>query len=331
MPWVDGSIMLIRRRDLLLGAGTALVSGRLDARPRLNHEYDHPRAVYAALRTQSAESVDVEGEPLRLVFADGAPGLDRLRVRQWVVESARAVSTYFGRYPTQHHGLLIVAEGNDRVGRATTYGFDGPASCIHVGTDATADTLARDWVLVHEMVHTALPDLPRRALWLQEGNATWVEPVARAQAGQISASEVWSEAIVGMPQGVRDADAGGMDGTQEWGRLYWGGAIFWLLAEIAVYEQSTGRALLRDALRAINRASRGNAVEWSPEKMMAVGDAATGHSALQSLYEEFASHPAKVALAATFHRLGVSRVASGSIRFEAGAELAALTRRITAP
>jgi transposase len=173
--------------------------------------------------------------------------------------------------------------------------------------------------------------LPRRALWLQEGNATWVEPVARAQARQISASEVWRQAIAGMPQGVRDASAGGMDGTREWGRLYWGGAVFWLLAEIAVYQQSAGRALLRDALRAINRESGGNAAQWSPEKMMAVGDAATGHSALQSLYEEFALHAAKVDLANIFHRLGVSRASGESIRFDAGAELASLTRRITAP
>ena len=31
----------------------------------------------------------------------------------------------------------------------------------------------------------SVTQLPRRALWLEEGNATWVEPIARAQAGQI--------------------------------------------------------------------------------------------------------------------------------------------------
>jgi predicted metalloprotease with PDZ domain len=122
-----------------------------------------------------------------------------------------------------------------------------------------------------------------------------------------------------------------MDGTQEWGRLYWGGAIFWLLAEIAIYEHSKGRALLRDALRAINRESGGNTAEWSPERMMAVGDAATGQSALQHLYDEFASHPADVDLDSLFNRLGVSRAPAGSVRFDANAELAALTRRITLP
>jgi hypothetical protein len=323
--------MLIRRRDLLLGAGATLVSGASAARAQTNPSYAHPRAIYEALRIQAATNVVVDGASIRLVFADGAPGIDRLRIKRWVESAARAVSAYFTRFPTQHYGLLIVAEEGDGIGDATTYGFRGPATRIHVGMDTTEGALARDWVLVHEMAHIALPDLPRRALWLQEGNATWIEPIARAQAKQISASEVWRQAIAGMPQGMRDPSAGGMDGTQEWGRLYWGGAIFWMLAEIAVYEQSAGRAQLRDALRAINRESGGNAVEWSPEKMMAVGDAATGYSALQRLYESFASHPVEVDLNQTFRRLGVSRPLRGSVHFDANAELAALTRRITSP
>ena len=321
----------IRRRDLLLGAGGALLLGNRGAQAQSKRTYDNPRAMYEALRLQPAKSLVVAGGNIRLVFADGASGIDRDRVTRWVASCAEAVSTYFGRFPTQHYGLLIVAEEGNRVGRATTYGFGGSATRINVGIEATEQTFSRDWILVHEMVHAALPDLPRRALWLQEGNATWVEPVARAQAKQLSSADVWRQAIAGMPQGVRDSDAGGMDGTQEWGRLYWGGAIFWLLAEIAIYEHSKGRALLRDALRAINRESGGNAVEWTPEKMMATGDAETGQSSLQRLYAEFASRPVSIDLDSIFKRLGVSRAAAGSVRFNADAELAELTRRITLP
>lgn len=56
--------------------------------------------------------------------------------------------------------------------------------------------------------------------------STWIEPVARAQAGNLPVAKVWREAIDGMPEGVRPVAAGGMDGTREWGRLYWGGATF---------------------------------------------------------------------------------------------------------
>jgi hypothetical protein len=134
-----------------------------------------------------------------------------------------------------------------------------------------------------------------------------------------------------MPNGVRPITAGGMDGTREWGRLYWGGATFWLEAEIAIYQQSQGHCLLRDAMRAINRASGGNTVEWSPEEMMAVGDRATGTTALRSLYEKFSSHGIDAALPVLFERLGVAAVPSQSVRFDPRAELAGLTRLITRP
>lgn len=323
--------MSIGRRGLLLGAGAVLISGPgTSAAPRRRDETDSD-ALYHALRTQPAETLEIAGGRIRVVFDHGASGVDRKAVAQWVERSARAVSTYFGRYPSRMHGILVVAEDGNRVGHATTYGYDGALTRISVGSRATATAFARDWVLVHEMVHTALPTLPRRALWLEEGNATWVEPVAQAQAGDIPASEVWSQAIAGMPRGIRDSSAGGMDGTQEWGRLYWGGATFWLLAEIAAYEASDGRAMLRDALRAINRESGGNIAMWTPEKMMERGDAAICVSALQSLYTDFATRSPRVDLAATFRRLGVSMDAAGKLRFDDSAQLARLTRRITQP
>jgi hypothetical protein len=292
-------------------------------------DYDDPEEIYGALRSQPGTTVKVAGGDIKVVFADGAPGLDRDAALRWVQRCAQALATYFDGYPTRQLSLLIVAQDGGRVGHATTYGYRGPATRIHVGTGTDDAAFAEDWVLVHEMVHTALPDLPRRALWLQEGSATWIEPVARAQARQLAVSEVWSQALKGMPKGMRSADAAGMDGTREWGRLYWGGAIFWLKAEVAIFERSHGKHMLREALRAINRASGGNGVEWSPEEMMAVGDRATGTTALSDLYQTFSSRGIDVDLPSLFARLGVEADPQAGIRLNSKAELADLTRRIT--
>ena len=251
-------------------------------------DYEHPDDIYRALAAGPSTRIELPGGMIEVVFADGAPGLDRDRTLKWIKRSASALATYFGRYPVEHYGLLVIAEDGAKVGHGTTFGYRGSITRIHVGRDADDAAFARDWVMVHEMMHTALPDLPRRALWLQEGNATWLEPVARAQAGELPIEEVWRQALHGMPRGLPTSDEVGMDGTQRWGRLYWGGATFWLLAEVAVYEQSHGRHLLRDAIRAINVASGGNVVDWTPEQLMAVGDAATGTQALRTLYAAFA-------------------------------------------
>ena len=313
-----------------MGAG-ALLSTSLFAASPSGRSYEEPDDMYEALRRQRGTLLDVAGGRINVVFADDAPGLDRERVLRWVQKSARAMSTYFGTYPIRAYGLLIVSTTGDRIGHATTYGYHGSATRIDVGVDADERAFAEDWVLVHEMIHTALPDLPRRALWVQEGSATWIEPIARAQAGDLSVSEVWREAIDGMPKGVPPLGSGGLDGTHEWGRLYWGGATFWLEAEIAIYRQSGGRFLLCDALRAVNRESGGNSVDWSPEKMMAVGDTATGTTALTNLYQKFSSRAFDGRLADLFERLGVATDSSGGIRFDQGAELATLTRLITLP
>lgn len=318
------------RRAVVLGLGAAAIGGSSLASAGSAPDYEDPDDIYAALRSQPHQMVAAEGRSIRVVFADGAAGLAREPVLDWVQASAKAVSAYFGRFPVAEHGLLIIAEPSDRVGRATTFGYAGPATRIHVGTQATTDALRSDWILVHEMVHTALPDLPRRALWLQEGNATYVEPIARAMAGQLTVAEVWRESLLGMPKGLPHTDDLGMDGTRAWGRLYWGGATFWLLAEIAIDRDSGGKRSLRDALRHINHASGGNTVTWSPERLMVTGDEASGTPSLSALYARFADARVDPDLASLFRQLGVSH-AGGEIIFDDRAPLAALRRRITSP
>lgn len=322
-------MLRLDRRALVLGLGAAAVGVASLSGAVAAPSYDDPDEMYEALRRQPGERLDVGAGTINLVFADGAPGLDRDRVRSWVRTAAAAVSAYFGHYPVKDYGLLVIAEPGDRVGHATTFGYAGSATRIHVGTSADMPAFHNDWVLVHEMVHTALPDLPRRALWLQEGNAVYVEPIARALIGQLPVEEVWRESIVGMPKGSPKSDDPGMDGTHAWGRLYWGGATFWLLAEIAIYRDSKGKFSLRDALRRINRESGGNTADWSPEQLMSVGDASAGTRALQDLYTRFAEQRVDPDLDDLFRQLGIGMDGQGATRFDDKAPLADLRRRIT--
>lgn len=322
---------LFSRRLLLAVLGGAGMTGLARRPAGADDRYDDPQSLYRALADQPGERIDFEGGSIGLVFADGAPGLDRTQVRLWVGMAARAIATYFGHFPIKHYGLLIITEDSDTVGHGTTFGFAGSATRIHVGRDAAPKAFRDDWILVHEMMHASLPDLPRRALWLQEGNATWLEPIARAQAGELPISDVWSQSLRGMPRGEPMPEEGGMDGTDRWGRLYWGGATFWLEAEVAIWEQSGGRASLVDAMRAVSAASGGNIVTWQPEQMMAVGDRGCGVTALAPLYRRFSQDRVATDLGKLFERLGIRSAADGTVTFDPRAELAALAARITRP
>ncbi len=199
-----------------------------------------------------------------------------------------------------------------------------------MGRGADAAGFKRDWVLVHEMTHLALPQVPRRSLWLQEGNATYVEPIARAQAGQLSAEEVWRWTIDDMPGGQPKPGDGGLDGTRNHQRIYWGGAAFWLLADVRIRERTHNRIGVQTALKAINRKSGGNTADWSMDQVMAAGDAATGGSELADLYAEMGPKASPVDINALLTKLGVG-LKDGKVVFDDSAPLAAIRRKITAP
>lgn len=317
------------RRAVILGLGATAVGGAALAGAGAAPAYEDPDAMYAALRSQPGQQLRVGGGTITVVFANGAPGLARDPVLAWVRTAAKALTAYFGRYPVSNYGLLIIAGPGDRVGHGTTFGYAGSATRIHVGVAAGREAFDRDWVLVHEMVHTALPDLPRRALWLQEGNATYVEPIARALIGQLPPEEVWKEAVAGMAKANPNAGDEGMNGTRAWGRLYWGGALFWLLAEISIYRNTNGMRSLRDALRRINHMSDGNTATWSPEHLMMVGDAAIGATVLIDLYTRFATAPVSTDLVDLFQELGVVMGPGGQLLLNNRAPLAKLRERLT--
>jgi hypothetical protein len=321
---------MFTRRSAIAALGIGLAGAGVLADTRGAPDYDDPEDLYAALRHQPVDRIALPGGEIALVFADGAPGLDRGPIRAWARRGADAVTRYFGRFPVTHYGLLVIAEDGDAIGRATTFGYAGSATRIHVGRAADRAALARDWVLTHEMLHAAMPDLPRRALWLQEGNATYVEPIARARAGYLSEQEVWRQSLAGMPKGEPGPNERGMDGTRSWARLYWGGATFWLQAEIDIARASAERHSLQDAMREINRLSGGNSSDWTPEQLMAVGDAATRTDALSRLYTRFASGRTTTDLGALFASLGVAE-RGGRVILDDAAPLAGLRRKLTTP
>ncbi|MEO7916040.1 MAG: hypothetical protein ABIR16_00225 [Dokdonella sp.] len=317
------------RRRLLVRAMIAIALLVVATCAQAANTYEGGRSVYTALREQPRITLEVGGGRINVVFADNADGLDRERALQWIRRSAEAVSIYFGRFPVKEIGVLVVTRPGDRVVTGTTFGYGSSAIRMLVGRDCTDAAYADDWVLVHEMTHLALPELPSRNAWLMEGNATYVEPIARAQAGQLDRESVWRWSLRGMPKGLPVHGDLGLDNTPTWGRKYWGGAIFWLLVDVRLREATKNRIGAQDALRAINRRSSGNTSDWSADELMAAGDAATKTTVMSDLYAQMRDDPMPVDLGALFEQLGISE-SKGKIRFDDNAPLAAVRRSITA-
>jgi hypothetical protein len=274
---------------------------------------------------------------LRLHELDGAtlallPGpLPEPEVVDWASASLAAVKGFYGRLTVPHVLILVEPGDGDDVGFGSTMGYSGAAIAVRVGSASTARALKRDWVLVHELVHTALPDLPIEQHWLEEGLATYVEPLARYRQGALSQEDVWGEWAHRMEKGEPEAGDKGLNQTHTWGRTYWGGALFCLVADVEIRTRTQGKAKLEDALKAVLANDGSIAVTWPIERWLAVGDAATGTTELHDLFVRMADHPEAVDLPAFFRKLGVIAVGEDGVRFDDAAELAWVRRAMTPP
>jgi hypothetical protein len=211
-----------------------------------------------------------------------------------------------------------------------TRGGDVPRIRVAAGRRTTEDDLSDDWVLTHEMVHLSLPDLPRDFAWMEEGLATYVEPIARARASDQSEAEVWRELAEGLPEGLPGPRDGGLDGTRAWGRTYWGGALFWLLADLEIHERTKNRKGLEDALRGVLEAGGSIRQSWTARQVLTTGDRALGLSVLRDLQARFGGKAERVDLDALWRRLGVKVTPKGLV-FDDQAPAAAARRAITRP
>jgi predicted metalloprotease with PDZ domain len=182
--------------------------------------------------------------------------------------------------------------------------------------------------MVHEMVHTALPDMAERYNWLSEGLAVYVEPIARVQAGDLTAKEIWHAMVRDMPKGLPQAGDEGLDNTDTWGRKYWGGAMFCLRADVEIRKATSNRFGLQDAMRGVLAAGGSHEVDWSIERILATADKAVGVDVLTRLHNEMGQKPMAPDLDALWRDLGV-KSQGGSVEFDDTAPLAAIRASIT--
>ncbi|WP_109489198.1 hypothetical protein [Occallatibacter savannae] len=261
------------------------------------------------LQIVASHVLKAAGATLQVDFAAGALDLSQDSVLAHVQRAADAVAAYYGRFPVSRDRILIVPDADGHgIGHGTTWGDMAgyPAMTrIHIGQHATEQDLKEDWMMTHELVHTGFPSLPDDQHWMEEGLATYVEPLARVMTGELTAKQVWHDMVRDMHQGEPQTGDAGIDHTHTWGRTYWGGALFCLVADVAIRRETHNRKGLRDALRAI--VEHGGSIDqnWDLPKALAIGDTATGTHVLSEQYAKWKDAPVTVDLPRLWSELGV--------------------------
>ena len=274
----------------------------------------------------SGEETFISGGGRLTVSLSPSLGQKPADVLAWVHLAADAVTAYYRRYPVSAVHIFV----SPRLGEPVNSGheYDGRRIVIHLAPGATPKDLRRDWMLTHEMFHLGFPSLDSRYHYLEEGLSDYLEPLARARIGQVSERKVWKDFIEGMPNGLAKPDDGGMDGTRDWGRTYWGGCFFWLLVDLDIRQRTKNARSLDDAIRAIVDRGGTGGNDWSLARVVEVGDAATGTDSINKIHLQLGPAPFDPHLEDLWRSLGV-REDRGRINFDESAPLSAICRSMT--
>ncbi|HUE02938.1 MAG TPA: hypothetical protein VMR62_25445 [Bryobacteraceae bacterium] len=276
---------------------------------------------------QLPAQLKVGGAEITVSFESDHFDLPQTALLGWVRQAARAVSTYYGKFPVPRARVRIYSGGGHEVSHGVSYGDDGAWTRITVGVHTTAADLDSDWMMTHEMVHYSFPSVSRRHHWIEEGTATYVEPIARVQIGNLTAAQVFSDLLRDMHQGLPEEGDQGLDNTHTWGRTYWGGALYCLLADIGIRKNTANAKGLQDAFRAINGAGGTIETDWPLERALTIGDKATDGKTMTDLYRKMGGQAMMVDLPDLWKQLGVARE-NGHVVFDDSAPLASARKAI---
>lgn len=262
-----------------------------------------PEAAFGPLRIHPFPA---KGGVLAAVAPDGPLPISDARIGRWFRTAAAFLEDGYGRLPLPWTAVFLLPVGQ-RTGIVfgSTRGGGGASIVLLLGRSVGDEDLAGDWILTHELIHTALPDLDRSHHWLEEGIPTYLEPLLRLRSGRETPEAFWGDLRRQLPQGQPKAGDRGLDRTPTWGRTYWGGALFCFVADCRIRETTGGRQTLLDALRALLPAG-GIAAHGDIQALLAQGDKALERPVLVPLYEAWARSPEPADLEGLWKRLGVA-------------------------
>lgn len=296
--------------------------------------HELPVATYSVFGRYAARTLAIDSHgQLELVVLDGGLRVSEDELARWVEQRARVVAEFYGRMPARRVVVFLVpVEGRGDVAFGKLLPGSAPGIVVLLGSDAGADALTRDWILTHELFHVGVPSFYKEGKWFDEGLATYFEPILRARAGLLSELELWTSFAREMPKGVSALTRYGLERSPDYERVYWGGAVFCLMADIEIRTSSGLHQGLEDGVRAVFEAGGSAWDVWSLERALAVADRSFGEPVLGRLARRYAGAPSSFDLERLLAELGVVRRAgSGAIELRDDAPLAAVRRAIVHP
>ena len=139
----------------------------------------------AATAGEMTSSLLIGNARIDMVIEPTSPYPPAKDIFRWVKSASESVTNYYGRFPVPRVLIRITPFEGRGVADGMTFGDRGWRITLRVGSDTSPAEFASDWMLTHEMVHLAFPSVDEKHHWIEEGIATYVEPVVRQNSGRL--------------------------------------------------------------------------------------------------------------------------------------------------
>ncbi|MGO9836205.1 MAG: hypothetical protein ACLP1X_18550 [Polyangiaceae bacterium] len=286
-------------------------------------------AAFTAFGSLRRDRIELPGARLDLALLGPPLSMGDAATVGWVKGAAQCVSGLFGRFPVDATIFVVPVKGADEVVFGRVMSLAGASVALLFGDRARPERAHGDWVVVHELFHLGCPSFVGEGHWLEEGLATYYEPLLRERAGWLSETDLWTHFVGNMLRGLRkDGDPASLEDRDDIDSTYWGGALFAFLADVRIRETTRGSRSLDDAMRAVLGRLGDATREARVADFVRTGDEATGTTVLADLYRTWVTLGENADLDDLWRRLGV-QAKDGRVTFDSGAPLAFVRSGLT--
>ena len=126
----------VARRTVLAAMSASALAGAHSLARAQSEFMRGDRMPYDSFDRLPKIDLEVAGGTIHVGFAPGEIALPQENVLDWIRISAKAVATYYGRFPVTELKLLIVPVNGPRVRGGTTWGYRGAAIRVLLGREA---------------------------------------------------------------------------------------------------------------------------------------------------------------------------------------------------
>jgi hypothetical protein len=263
-------------------------------------------ASFTAFGALRRDRLDLGGARLDVVFLGPPLAMGDAAALEFIRQSALRIGSLFGVFPIDATVFVVPVPGAREVLFGRVLSLAGASVALLFGDETPASGVRDNWVVVHELFHLGCPSFAGEGRWLEEGLATYYEPILRARAGWMTEAALWSHFVREMPRGLRGSgDPPGLEDRDDIDSTYWGGALFALLADVRSRAATGNQRSLDDVMRTL-RQRVGGATELARlTDFLRTAEDATGAREVSAVYDSWALRGENVDLDALWARLGV--------------------------